>query len=322
MAKIEKSKETLRLAAEMSEHYYQEPIVICYSGGKDSDVILRLAMDCLKPEQFEVLHSITTVDSPVTNRYVNEVYKELESKGIKCSKSIAMGSDGKPTNMWKLIPEKKMPPTRIVRYCCKVLKETATPNRIAVLGVREDESTKRKGRNAFGVRGGHTAKLHFFSLEHTAEVHREALEKEKEPNGTVWDCTIIKVMRDKQDTVVSPIYEWSDNDVWDYLKWGGWNYNPMYDMGYHRVGCIGCPMATYRQKMKEFADFPTYKQHYIKAFDEMLERNPKAKRDWKTGEDVFNWWIERDHYVTKGQMTIADYETDEWGLIVRPKEKK
>ena len=161
-AKIEKSKETLRLAAEMSEHYYQEPIVICYSGGKDSDVILRLAMDCLKPEQFEVLHSITTVDSPVTNRYVNEVYKELESKGIKCSKSIALGSDGKPTNMWKLIPEKKMPPTRIVRYCCKVLKETATPNRIAVLGVREDESTKRKGRNAFGVRGGVIQRSYIF----------------------------------------------------------------------------------------------------------------------------------------------------------------
>jgi len=128
-------------------------------------------------------------------------------------------------------------------------------------------------------------------------------------------------MRDKQDTVVSPIYEWSDNDVWDYIKWGGWGYNPMYDMGYHRVGCIGCPMATYRQKMKEFADFPTYKQHYIKAFDEMLERNPKAKKDWKDGEDVFNWWIEKDQHVTKGQMTLADYETDEWGLIVRkPKE--
>lgn len=96
----------------------------------------------------------------------------------------------------------------------------------------------------------------------------------------------------------------------------------MYDMGYRRVGCIGCPMATYKQKMKEFADFPTYKQHYIRAFDEMLERNPKAKKDWKDGEDVFNWWIEKDQHVTKGQMTLADYETDEWGLIVRPKEKK
>jgi len=181
--KIEKSKQTLRLAAEMSEHYYQEPIVICYSGGKDSDVILRLAMDCLKPSQFEVLHSITTVDSPVTNRYVNTVYRELEMRGIKCSKSIAKGADGKPTNMWKLIPEKKMPPTRIVRYCCQVLKETATPNRIAVLGVREDESSKRKGRDIFGVRGGHTAKLHFFHLNILPRYTVKPLKKKKSLTG-------------------------------------------------------------------------------------------------------------------------------------------
>lgn len=153
-AKIEKSKEVLRLSAEMSEHYYQEPIVICYSGGKDSDVILRLAMECLKPSQFEVLHSITTVDSPVTNRYVNEVFEELKEKGIKARKSIPVGKDGEPTNMWKLIPEKKLPPTRIVRYCCQVLKETQTPNRVAILGVRADESTKRQGRDVFGTRGG------------------------------------------------------------------------------------------------------------------------------------------------------------------------
>ena len=220
-AKIEKSKETLKLASEMSQHYYQEPIVICYSGGKDSDVILRLAMDCLNPDEFEVLHSITTVDSPITNRYVNEVFTELKEKGIKCRKSIPVGKDGKPTNMWKLIPERKMPPTRIVRYCCQVLKETQTPNRVAILGVRAEESSKRKGRDIFGVRGGSYSEATFFSLEHTAEVHREALEKEQEPNGTVWDCTLIKIMREKQDTVVSAIYEWSDSDVWDYLKWGG-----------------------------------------------------------------------------------------------------
>ena len=321
MDKISKSKEILSLAAEMSDHYYHKPIIICYSGGKDSDVILRLAMETLRPDQFEVLHSITTVDSPVTNKYVNDVFKELKEKGIKCEKSIPLGSDGKPTNMWKLIPEKKMPPTRIVRYCCQTLKETATPNRVAVLGVRADESSKRKGRDVFGVRGGSYSEATFFSLEHTAEVHQEALEKEQEPNGTVWDCTLIKVMREQQDTVVSPIYEWTDSDVWDYLNRGGWKHNPMYDMGYHRVGCIGCPLATYKQKLKEFNDFPSYKQLYIKAFEEMIKQNPKAK--WKTGEEVFDWWIEKDKHVTKGQISIDDYlkeQVDEWGLIVRKKE--
>ncbi len=128
-------------------------------------------------------------------------------------------------------------------------------------------------------------------------------------------------MRERQDTVVSPIYEWNDSDVWDYIKLGGWKYNPMYDMGYHRVGCIGCPLATYKQKLKEFADFPTYKKLYIRAFEEMLKRNPKEDGEWKNGEDVFNWWIEENKHNVKGQMTLADYKTDEWGLIVKESEK-
>lgn len=160
--KIEESTKILRLASEMSSHYYHKPIVICYSGGKDSDVILRLAMECLSPNEFEVLHSITTVDSPITNKHVNDIFKELEGKGIKCSKSIPLGKDGKPTNMWKLIVEKQIPPTRIARYCCEVLKETKTPNRVAVLGVRSAESTKRKNRDVFGVRGGVLTECYIF----------------------------------------------------------------------------------------------------------------------------------------------------------------
>ena len=88
MIDINTSKRILTLAAEMSEHYYGEPLVICYSGGKDSDVILRLAMETLDPNQFEVLHAVTTVDSPVTNKYVNDIYKELAEKGIKATKAI------------------------------------------------------------------------------------------------------------------------------------------------------------------------------------------------------------------------------------------
>lgn len=34
----------LQLAAKMSERYYKKPLLICYSGGKDSEVILELAL--------------------------------------------------------------------------------------------------------------------------------------------------------------------------------------------------------------------------------------------------------------------------------------
>ena len=131
----------------------------------------------------------------------------------------------------------------------------------------------------------------------------------------MWDCTLIKIMRENKDTVVNPIYEWSDGDVWDFIRGGRHPYNPMYDMGYHRVGCIGCPLATYRQKMKEFHDFPTYKQHYIQAFDDMLKRLREKgwtfveneRTQWTDGESVFKWWIEEYKYNVKGQISIEEY---------------
>ena len=152
--KIEESHKALKLASEMSQHYYEKPLIVCYSGGKDSDTILRLAMECLEPKDFEVMYSVTTVDSFITTTHINEVFKELEGKGIKTIRHIPLGKDGKPTNMWKLIVEKQIPPTRTQRYCCQVLKETSTTNRMAVLGVRGGESTKRQGRDTFGTRGG------------------------------------------------------------------------------------------------------------------------------------------------------------------------
>lgn len=160
--KIEHSKKVLRLASELSKTYYQAPLILTYSGGKDSDVMLNLALDCLDPTEFEVLNSHTTVDAPETVYYIREVFSKLREQGIKATINIPKYADGTPMTMWNLIINKGIPPTRLVRYCCQELKETHTPNRIAALGVRAAESTKRKGRDAFGVRGGHTGKLHFF----------------------------------------------------------------------------------------------------------------------------------------------------------------
>jgi len=161
--KIEESKRALKLAADMSREYYNKPLVVTYSGGKDSDVMLHLAETTLKPCEFEVLNSHTTVDAPETVYHIREVFNRLKRHGIKTSIDYHI-VDGKPITMWNLIPQKLMPPTRIVRYCCQVLKESGTPNRIASLGVRAEESSKRQGRDIFGVRGGVTGKLHFFRL--------------------------------------------------------------------------------------------------------------------------------------------------------------
>ena len=160
--KIAKAKKALRLAAEMSETYYKNPLIVTYSGGKDSDVLLNLAESCLKPTQFEVLNSHTTVDAPETVRHIRETFKRLDAAGVKTTIDYHVQEDGTRLTMWNLIPKKLMPPTRIVRYCCQVLKETGTPNRLCALGVRAAESTKRQGRDTFSTRGGHIQRRKVF----------------------------------------------------------------------------------------------------------------------------------------------------------------
>lgn len=70
---------------------------------------------------------------------------------------------------------------------------------------------------------------------------------------------------------MNPIISWSDADVWDFIRGNEIEYNPLYDCGYHRVGCVGCPVAG-KNRWKEFADFPGFKEKYIKAFSEMLAK--------------------------------------------------
>ncbi len=173
--KVEESKKILRLASDMSKAYYDKPLIIAYSGGKDSDVLLHLALDCLGTNDFEVLNSHTTVDAPETVYHIRDVFESLNEKGISTKIDYKKDESGKPITMWSLIVEKQIPPTRLQRYCCQVLKESSTPNRMCALGVRASESSKRQGRDVFGIRGGTTGRLHFFHLT----IPRKCIEKAK-----------------------------------------------------------------------------------------------------------------------------------------------
>lgn len=122
---------------------------------------------------------------------------------------------------------------------------------------------------------------------------------------------MIEAMKKKGDTVVNPIYNWTTEDIWEYIKRNKIKQNPLYSCGYERVGCIGCPLASYKGRMKEFSDYPKYKQMYIKAFEQMLkvriEKGLGSDMEWNNGEDVFLWWIEEYKHNVKGQMSIEDF---------------
>lgn len=92
-------------------------------------------------------------------------------------------------------------------------------------------------------------------------------------------------------TVVNPIIDWTDDDVWEFIHEYSVPYCSLYDAGYKRLGCVGCPMSY--NKLKELEKYPKYKQAYIKAFDRIIIKR-KAKglaTDFKTGVEVFEWWV-------------------------------
>lgn len=290
MDKEQKAIERIKMASEMSLHHYGKPLVCTYSGGKDSDVMLELFKRSGIP--FEVHNSHTTADAPQTVRHIKKKFAKLEQQGISCTieKSTYQGEQ---TSMWKLIPQKLMPPTRIARYCCSVLKETGCKNRYIATGVRWDESTQRATRTEFEKIGHKKSDKEIFTslmLMNDNDKRRRMTE----------------LCMQKNKMVVNPIIDWTHSDVWEFINSEHIETCELYKCGYDRVGCIGCPMAS-KKRYKEFADFPEYKKLYIHAFERMLEeRKSRGKKSkWKTGEEVFLWWMEDENIP--GQMSIEDF---------------
>ena len=291
MDKEQTALERLRVAAQMSEQFYHAPLIVTTSGGKDSSVCVALAQR--SGINFEVQHNHTTADAPETVRFVREEFKRLEALGIKCTINYPVYK-GKPTSMWALIPQKLMPPTRLVRYCCDVLKEQGGAGRMITTGVRWAESVSRKkGRGVYEATAKDRAKR--VILANDNDDRRQLFER----------CM------QKRKSVCNPIIDWTTEDVWGYIEDEKIPTNPLYECGFKRVGCIGCPIAG-KSRYAEFARYPKYKKLYINAFDRMLaERARRGKMDgsWRagtTGLDIYHWWMEDG--VLPGQLEIEEDE--------------
>lgn len=290
--KERKAIELLKLF-EPPDGYY-----LAYSGGKDSDCIKILAQ--LAGVKYEAVHNLTTVDTPETVQYVKA------QPDVRIDK--AYDKDGNHVTMWSLIVKKLMPPTRLMRYCCSELKERGGQGRVVVTGVRWDESNNRKNNAG------------------TIKIIGKPKTSQKAAQNIGADYHVTKqgglILNDDNDesrrmvehcyrttkTMVNPIVDWTDDDVWEFLNHYGCKSNPLYECGFKRIGCIGCPMASKHSRYAEFERYPTYKGMYIKSFDKMLARRKELgkanKMSWETGLDVFRWWMEEDFT----QITFDDLE--------------
>ena len=278
----------LREGAEISKHYYDKPLMLCYSGGKDSDIILDLALK--SGIDFEVQHSHTTADAPETVYHIRNKFKELESKGIKCNIDMPRYK-GKPTSMWSLIVQKGIPPTRLVRYCCAILKETGGKNRAIATGVRRAESTKRRSKGVIETYTPNPSDR--IILNNDNDDKRQIVEH----------CQL------QGKIIFNPICDWSDNDVKEYINQEHLILTPLYNCGFNRVGCIGCPLAGKKKRFAEFARYPKYRNMYIRAFNKMLEmRKQRGKAtQHANGLEVYHWCMQDG--VLPGQLS---FDGEDW----------
>lgn len=276
----------LKEAALMSETYYQKPLIVTTSGGKDSDVCIALALAA--GIDFEVQHNHTTADAPETVYHVRDTFRRLEDKGITCAVNMPTYK-GQPVTMWTLIPQKLMPPTRLMRYCCSILKEGGGAGRMITTGVRWAESARRRSRRGI-----------YESMPHDVS-KKVIINNDNDDARRLFESCKLQAKR-----VCNPIVDWTDHDVWDYIESEKISINPLYSCGFHRVGCIGCQLASRKTRYFEFGRYPTYQRAYIRAFDRMLEERAargKVDKTWRigtTGRDIFHWWMEDG--VLPGQM--------------------
>jgi phosphoadenosine phosphosulfate reductase len=253
--------ERIKFAEQMRERLFDEPFYVAYSGGKDSDVVRILFQ--LADVPHELWHNHTTVDAPETIRYV---------------RSIPNINISKPTiSMWRLIVKKGMPPTRLMRYCCTELKERGGEGRFVVTGVRWAESPRRKAiRNSLEIASKNYKNVVILNADNAG--NRRQFEH----------CEL------KGKRVFNPIVDWQDDEVWEFLKYYGCSSNPLYQCGFKRIGCVGCPLARKKVQLMEFERYPKYYDAYLRAFQKMLDKriaDCKPVTTWKTGQDVMDWWL-------------------------------
>lgn len=250
------SVELLQKAEQIALNYDAENgYYLAFSGGKDSQALFHIAQ--LAGVKFRGHMNLTSIDPPEVIRFVKKNYPEVEL--IKPGKSI-----------FQHAVEKQILPTMRVRWCCKEYKETAGAGKVTLIGIRKAESTRRAKRNEVEINNhkfsGNLDGLDEYRQEQKA---KRARRKSKEQGVNITNTDeeqTLGCIHGKESLLISPIIEWTEQDVWEFLNdVVRVPHCSLYDEGWHRIGCIGCPMSSHKQKMIENARYPHVKRNWIKA---------------------------------------------------------
>ena len=234
-----------------------------FSAGKDSQVLYYLVK--LAGVRAKTHMNLTSVDPPEVIRFVKKEYPDVEL--IKPKMSI-----------YDMAKKKHILPTRVLRWCCAEFKETSGVGKVTLIGIRHEESARRKKRQEVSVhvKGKRTEE----SFDQWSE-HEEQM---------------VACVGGKDKILVSPILHWTERDVWEFLNTNNIPHCSLYDEGWTRIGCILCPMQSHKQKIKEIKQWPHVKRNWIKTIQWLTENGFLGKITNNDVELNFKWWISGKPY--------------------------
>ena len=245
-----------------------------FSGGKDSQVVLELVK--MAGVKYRAVYNVTTNDPADNVRFIKHHYPDVEF-------SIPEKS------YFQLIAQKGVP-TMFNRWCCALFKETAGVGCVVLTGVRKDESRKRaEYPEAFKF----TRK----------KGDKELLDLDKMEENE-FQC-----VGGKDKFMVYPVLEWTEKDVWQFIRERGLPVNPCYKT-HKRVGCVFCPFARPKDVRAYCETHPQLKAAFIHAIERYRERE-RDRQKLPTAEDYFDWWLSHislDEYIAKKRQTTINFD--------------
>lgn len=265
-----------------------EAYFVAFSGGKDSQCIYHLCQ--MAGVKFDAHYSVTSVDPPELVQFIKRQYPDVIF-------DLPRYADGSRITMWNLIQKHSMPPTRMVRYCCEELKESRGEGRVVVTGVRWAESARRKASHDVAIIKGKPKTTGKMAQELGADYRFNksgslVLNDDNDPARRM-----VEHCYRTQKVMVNPIVDWATEDVWTFLdEIAKVPHCCLYDQGFKRLGCIGCPMCA--NAAADLERWPKYKELYLRAFARMIQARKEAgkdnlhQRDWSTPEKVMAWWLQ------------------------------
>lgn len=199
------TEEAEKYICSFSERYSVEDMMVSFSGGKDSTVTSHLVNRALGTNKVLHIFGDTTLEFPSTLEYKKRFSTNEESKGVRILS--AKNREKRFEDLCEIIG----PPSRVMRWCCTVFKTGAIQKTIS-------SAFKNK-----------TNILTFYGIRRSESASRSKYERESESPKI------------SKQTVVSPIIDWIDFDIWLYILTTKIDFNAAYRLGYSRVGCWCCP---------------------------------------------------------------------------------